>query len=878
MNERAMATLRTLLVLTAWLAAFGVARATHIIGGEMFYEHLGGNQYRVTLKLYRDCGPDNTNNTGFDLQAQIAAYRANGTLVDNAFVDQATTETVVPVVLNDPCLSAPPTVCVRTVTYIHVFTLPPVAGGYVVSYQRCCRTPAMVNLNGQQGLTCTVTIPGPPNAANSSAQFSELPAIALCMDQDMVFDQSGFDPDGDQLVYSICAPLQGASAGNPAPMADPPPYQPVTYAAGFSGANPINSTPPIAIDPVTGILTVHPTVLGTFTVGICIEEYRNGVLLNTARRDFMFRVVLCNANVQAVIAAQSPQQACQGLTQTFINQSVGATTWLWDFGDPTTTTDQSTVFSPVYTYPAPGTYPVTLIANPGAPCADTIVVDYLVAPAIQPVFAPAVGCGPSQLTLLAAGTFDPSATFTWDFGPTATPTTATGNPVTALFQPNGAQPVTVTATAFGCTGSFTANVQVYPQPVAAFGEQAEFCQSLTHQFQNLSTDATAYSWDFGDPGNPGDQSTQADPSYTYVLPGYHTIQLIARNGPVCADTVTRVFDVHVPPNAFFYRPPIRCPGQSAFLSALGAAGGGASITWDFGAGLPSDAVGSPVQVAFNAVGAYPVTLTMIEFGCTASYTDSVIVYPYPVADFINGSLACVGDAFPFASLSSAWTPFTLAWDLGDGTQRGDSAFWHTYAQAGTYGVSLTITTATGCVASVTANRPGAVVVHPSPTAAFTALPEEVSLLRPNVAVTDYSALAAEWLYVVEGERITAPDFEHVFSEPGQYIITQLVTTEHGCTDSTTRLVVVSDHLFHAPNAFTPDGDGKNDEWRPMVLGAREYELVIYDRWGIERFRTTETDKGWSGDGLPASVFVYTARIKEWGARAKDYVGHFSLLR
>lgn len=871
-----MATLKRHCLTWVLLAWCGVAQATHIIGGELYYNHLGGNQYSVTLRLYRDCGPDNSNNTGFDAQGQIAVFTANGAVVEEVFVDNPG-ETVVPIIINDPCLSAPPSVCVRTTVYTHVFTLPPIAGGYVVSYQRCCRTPAMVNLTGQQGLTCTVTIPGTPNQANSSARFNDLPPIALCMNQDLVFDNSATDPDGDQLVYSLCAPFQGADAFDPAPMAGPPPYQPVNYAAGYSGTNPINSAPPIAIDPATGLLTVHPTLQGTFTVGVCVEEFRNGVLLNTARRDFMFRVVLCDATVTAVIAAQTGSQACGGLTQSFANQSIGGQSWSWDFGDPTTTTDVSTAFAPVYTYPAPGTYTVTLIANPGAPCADTTIADYLVAPPINLSFVPALRCGPSEVTLEATGDFDVTSEFSWNLG-AAVPPAATGNPVTASFPANGVQPVTVTATAFGCTNSFTGNVQVYPQPLAAFEEQAEFCQSLTHQFQNLSVDATGYQWDFGDPGSAFDQSTQDSPSWTYSGQGFPSITLIATNGPFCADTATRVFDVHVPPNAFFFRPPIRCPGQVALLTAIGAASNEVQAVWELGSGSPASATGVNVQGIFNAVGVHPVTVTMTEFGCTASYTDSVVVFPFPVSDFINGSLACVGEAFPFASMASAWTPFTLVWNLGDGTTRTDSAFTHVYADPGAYTVSLTVTTSTGCVASVTANRPGAVEVFPNPVAAFTALPDEVSLLRPEISILDYSSQAVDWTYSIEGQEVREPSFDHVFAGPGQYLITQMVVSEDGCTDATTRLVIVSDHLFYAPTAFTPDEDGKNDTWKPVVTGAREYELVIYDRWGIERFRTTDPEEGWDGDGLPQSLFIYTAHIKEWGAFAKDYSGHFSLLK
>lgn len=865
---------RAVLVLGFGLSIVGGLFATHIIGGDMYYDYLGANQYRVTLRLYRDCGPDNVNQTGFDALAQVSVFNSAGALVENASVS-FTQEITVPVELNDPCLSAPPSVCVSTTEYVHVFTLPPIAGGYTISYQRCCRTPAMVNLAGQQGLTCTVSIPGPPNAANASARFSDYPPIALCLGQDMSFDHSAVDPDGDQLVYSLCSPFQGADAINPAPAPSPPPYDPVNWGAGYSGGYPMDSAPPLAIDPVSGLLTVHPTLQGTFTVGVCVEEYRNGVLIGTARRDFMFRVVLCDAAVTAVIAAQSGTQACAGLTQQFNNQSVGAQSWLWDFGDTTTTADVSTAFAPQYTYPSPGTYSVTLIANPGATCADTTIAEYLVAPPIDIGFDPVLRCGPSEVTLEAVGSWDPSAILEWDLGSGAIPPSANGSSVTALFPAAGAQTVTVTATAFGCVGSHSEQLGIYPQPTADFAEQTSFCESLTQDFINLSVDAASYAWAFGDPSTSSDSSTDESPTWTYGEAGYHTIVLIARNGPLCADTAMRVFDVHVPPSAYFPRPPVRCPDQPALLFAQGFTSPDVEVTWDIGAvnGIP----GVNAQALFP-IGVNPVTVTMTEYGCSASYTDSVEVHPFPIADFTNGSLACVGESFPFASLASAWTPFTLRWDLGDGTVMFDSSFVHAYDEAGTYGVSLTVSTSTGCVADITAYRPAAVEVFPKPTAAFTALPDEVSLLEPVVSITDNAALAVDWIYLIDGEEVREQEFEHTFMEPGQYLVTQMVQSGDGCTDATTRLVIVSDHLFFAPTAFTPDDDGKNDVWRPVVVGAREYELVIYDRWGVERFRTNDVSEGWSGDGLPQSLFVYTAHIKEWGAFEKEYTGHFSLLR
>ncbi|HRH38648.1 MAG TPA: hypothetical protein PK760_09895, partial [Flavobacteriales bacterium] len=115
--------------------AMQMAHATHIIGGELYYDHLGGNQYQVTLVMYRDCSPDNVNGTMFDLNAQIAVYDMNGTLITSASPADPGEQTI-PIDLNNPCLTAPPELCVATTSYTTVFDLPPIAGGYTISYQR----------------------------------------------------------------------------------------------------------------------------------------------------------------------------------------------------------------------------------------------------------------------------------------------------------------------------------------------------------------------------------------------------------------------------------------------------------------------------------------------------------------------------------------------------------------------------------------------------------------------------------------------------------------------------------------------------------------------------------------------------------------------
>lgn len=443
------------------------ARAEHIIGGELYYDYLGNNQYRITLSLYRDCYGTGAE---FDATGNITIFTGAGILHQVQYINYPGS-TFVPVVLDHPCLSFPPNLCVETTSYIGTISLPPSPTGYQISYQRCCRQSSIMNLinPGSAGITCTTYIPPPPDHANSSPRFNALPPVALCLNEPLTFDHSATDPDGDQLVYALATPFTGGSSANPYPtMSTAPPYTPVAWGPGYSESYQINSSPALAIDPVTGILTVHPTAVGNYVIAVGVTEYRNGVPLARTIRDFLFSVVPCNATVNAAIAPQA--ELCTGnLTVDFVNTSSGGQTWYWDFGDPSTTDDHSTQRNPSWTYPGPGTYTVTLIANPGAPCADTVQTTVALYEPPEAYFeAPGPACGDLATTLIAQGQVGPNASYMWDLGPQATPSTATGREVEVVFGENGPHTVTLTVGENGCVASYTATVVTYPLPTVLF--------------------------------------------------------------------------------------------------------------------------------------------------------------------------------------------------------------------------------------------------------------------------------------------------------------------------------------------------------------------------------------------------------------------------
>jgi gliding motility-associated-like protein len=340
-----------------------------------------------------------------------------------------------------------------------------------------------------------------------------------------------------------------------------------------------------------------------------------------------------------------------------------------------------------------------------------------------------------------------------------------------------------------------------------------------------------------------------------------------------------VFDVHAPLQPSFVRPPIRCPDEVAEFVAIGSFTTAATVSWEFGDdAAPVEATGTSASAVFSTLGARPVLLTVVEFGCTETYQDSVIVYPRIELEVVTDSAGCLDEAFAFTGNAAAWTGLHYLWDLGDGTLVESDAVDHRYSDPGVYDVAFTVSTDEGCIDSESIVLADRVEVYPRPVADFIVEPEEVSLMDPRVEVKDRSQLASEWSYTIEGTTFTEPSFSYEFWDAGQYDITQVVTSGYNCSDAITHTVFVTDHLFYAPNAFTPDGDGLNDTFAPLVRGAREYEIVIVDRWGVERFRSTDPKAEWTGDDLPQGIFTYTVRIAEHGAYSKDYSGHVTLLR
>lgn len=424
----------------------------------MSYRCLGGNSYEITLKVYRDC---QSSATQFDARARVGIFEhGTGTLQQSLNI-QFPGESNIPINSVSGCLVVPPGLCLKQTTYVDTTTLLPNLTGYDLVYQRCCRDPAIVNIIGP-GVGNTYYSFIPPNdvGCNSSPSFNNFPPVFMCINDSLDFDYSATDLDGDSLVYEFVTPYVGGTSVAPAPAPSPPPFGTVNWAAGYGLTNQITATPALTINSVTGQLTGVPTSVGKHVVGVKVKEYRNGIFISETIRDFQFNILNCQKSIASIF---DPGTICNSFEVTFTNQSINATYYFWNFGDPTTLADTSSLLSPSYTYPDTGQYRVMLIVDPNsAICSDTSYLNVRLYPKPKadftpdsqtvPIYNPVITFTDKSLDVVNSTFFD-------DIGGIYTPFVqeTIEYPEEGLYYPS-----LIIENSFGCFDTTT--IEVYVQP------------------------------------------------------------------------------------------------------------------------------------------------------------------------------------------------------------------------------------------------------------------------------------------------------------------------------------------------------------------------------------------------------------------------------
>jgi gliding motility-associated-like protein len=536
---------------------------------------------------------------------------------------------------NYPCLTEPD-ICVEEGIYQFETTLPNVGESYHISYQRCCRNITINNIvNPQsQGATYTVELlPGTASLCNSSPTFDDFPPTVVCGNSPLRFDHSATDPDGDQLVYEFCAPFQGGGPNTmaaqlnlcfgaaPTP-ACPPPYSAVPFLPPlYSAQIPMGGRPNVTINPVTGVITGTPDVQGQFVVGVCVSEYRNGVLLSKIFRDFQFNVENCDPEVVADLQEdiKLDQQTFQvnscGSTEIqFINQSfqeefIDEYVWSFNIRNDVVVYRE---WEPLVTFPGIGQYDGTLILNPGTECSDTAYIFVNVYPDLEADFSyeyDTCVAGDVVFTDLSRTGAKYITDWDWRFGDGQF--SKEQDPVHFYTKP-GNIPVTLSIIDTNlCEETVTKNIQYFPVPalLVISPDAMDGCEPVDIFFNNLSVpiDSTYdIFWNFGDGGNSG----RISPTHTYEDIGTFTVDLSVVSPIGCIiDTVFPDLITVLPsPDAGFSYGPEDISIINPEVRFIEETQNAAQINWDFGDGRTSN-MASP-QYVYRDTGIYQVIQTV----------------------------------------------------------------------------------------------------------------------------------------------------------------------------------------------------------------------------------------------------------------------------
>ena len=574
-----------------------------------------------------------------------------------------------------------------------------------------------------------------------------------------------------------------------------------------------------------------------------------------------------------------------------------ALTFLWDFGDGTTSTDPIVT----HTFPSGGMYNVMLTVsdNSGLECHHSVAAQPVDvnSPPVASLYAPDIACTDQTVVFDASGTTDNTigqVTYSWNFGDG---TTAEGQSITKTFTKGGTYNVQLMVddnAGTTCSHDGTSKtIKINTPPVANAGEDIDLClpanASYDVSFSGAgSTDADGdeltYSWDFGD-GTTGDG---ANASHLYSMSGQYTVKLVVNDNsgsPCSISTDDLLVNLNKNPIAVAGDNQSICTGNEAIFDGTGSSfepGDSISYNWDFGDG--STGQGPTVSHVYVQGGNYKVTLTVDDgkgTRCSVSADSlNVSVNSLPSAIISAIDTACTGETLTFDASGSSdadGDALTYSWDFGDGTTGDGATVSHAYNQGGNYPVLLTVSDGKGTqcstvtynvVASV--NAPPAIIVAPID---VVCTGDTVMFDASGTSDADGDTLTYSWDFG-DGTTGDGATVSHAYSQGGNYSAVLTVDDGKGtrCSVGSRRIPVSVNTIpsaiisaidtactgqtltFDASGSSDADGDSLIYSWDfgDGTTGDGATVSHAYSQGGNYPVLLTVND----GKGTPCSVVTY----------------------
>lgn len=452
----------------------------------------------------------------------------------------------------------------------------------------------------------------------------------------------------------------------------------------------------------------------------------------------------------------------------------------------------------------------------------------------------------------------------------------------------------------GCLGpGATIDIVVYPNPTYDISANTNICQGAAADVRFVFTPKGSGPWvvDY----NPGSLSTTdlADSAIVQFSPSSsesYTFSKVTDKATGCSSLNTRKLDINVVP----------APTLGASLDKKEmCAGDSAELTFHFN-GI------EPFEVSLNNGQTYTglrngdkvtvtsdtsINYTIVGFkdgsglSCQGSLIVNVplLVHPLPMVKFdVQKTSSCLPMIPVFVNNTDASMIGNggCSWNFGDGAVSSDCSTTHAYNQSGVYNITLTVVSPQGCIGKL--SQPTRININPDPVAKFSYVPVQPTVTSNKVEFSNESEGARTYNWNIAGTATTVTNPEHQFptGDSGTYVVCLTAISDSGCVNiSCQKIFVNGETSVFVPNAFTPDGDGINDEFKPSALGVdlATYEFTVFDRWGEVIFSSNDPKKGWDGNlqGSPVKSDVYPWRLiykEKYSVERREQYGRVTLLR
>ena len=315
-----------------------------------------------------------------------------------------------------------------------------------------------------------------------------------------------------------------------------------------------------------------------------------------------------------------------------------------------------------------------------------------------------------------------------------------------------------------------------------------------------------------------------------------------------------------------------CIGQSTQLSAFGSGGNGGSYvyTWN-----PGNLTGQTVSVNPQTSTNFTVS---VSDNCSPASTSTLVISVSQSPQVIYSTTNLSGcEPLTVTFTNSTPNSATCLWQILGNTS-SNCVVTQSFQSAGTYSVQLQVTNSFGCQAS---SSPIIVNVYPIPDENFTSNPQVTNIYEPTISFQNLSTSGSYTWNFGDGFTSQLSNPAHEYSDTGTYVVQLIVTSQYGCKDTTYSTVYV-DEIFsvYMPNAFTPNGDTKNETFGPVIIGSDSWNMSIYNRWGEMIYQSD--GNFWDGtvenQKVQQDTYIWKLQVVANDKKRYQFVGKVTLIR